>query len=609
MEELCERFGGILPIIPVESANAENILMTAARSRCDHKETSMNVKSRSHVRAVIVVMAMALALVTAILAGPVDQAQASLIAEPSNYPVLDLGSTTRGNEAILALGTDLPAVASAYGTTTEELRRRLLSDPTLAVDRHGRLFYTDPGIPSSNGAAMEPAGAPLAPLEDTFLLHSRPGANRVIYLDFDGGVLTGTAWNDTENGGPDTQLPGLGHRRNPLRLRRRRAHRHTADLAAGGRGLRAVRRRRHHRGAAGCQHHALQFVGDTVYGTRALISPISSYFGNYGGIAYVGIYNQVDTTDYYKPALIFPENLANGEKYIAEAVTHEVGHNVGLSHDGTTSSAPGGAVGYYQGQGSGTTGWAPIMGVGYYQNLSQWSKGEYAYANNTEDDLVVIQNHGLSYRADDYGNTIATASGLPGGTATGVITTTADIDIFSFVAGAGTVTFAVDPIDRGPDLDIQADVLNAGGSVLGTSNPTGRLDADLSVVLPSAGTYYLRVQGVGEGSPTVTGYTDYASLGQYIITGSVSGPTVTLDTSVSAGSGSITRNPDQTTYTQGASVTLTAVPASGYTFTGWGGDAERQHQPACRDHEHRQVDHCEFRAHVVAGDAEHVGGG
>ena len=67
---------------------------------------------------------------------------------------------------------------------------------------------------------------------------------------------------------------------------------------------------------------------------------------------------------------------AGNEKYVAEAASHEAGHNMGLSHDGTSTAA------YYGGQGSGATGWAPIMGVGYYKNLSQWSKGEYALANN-----------------------------------------------------------------------------------------------------------------------------------------------------------------------------------------------------------------------------------
>ena len=40
----------------------------------------------------------------------------------------------------------------------------------------------------------------------------------------------------------------------------------------------------------------------------------------------------------------------------------------------------------------GHAGWAPIMGVGYYQNISHWSKGEYAYANNTEDDTAIISS-------------------------------------------------------------------------------------------------------------------------------------------------------------------------------------------------------------------------
>jgi hypothetical protein len=64
--------------------------------------------------------------------------------------------------------------------------------------------------------------------------------------------------------------------------------------------------------------------------------------------------------------------------------SHEAGHNVGLGHDGTAS------VGYCQGHGA----WAPIMGVGYYRGISQWSKGEYAGANNTEDDHAVIGSHG-----------------------------------------------------------------------------------------------------------------------------------------------------------------------------------------------------------------------
>ncbi|HRC36429.1 MAG TPA: M66 family metalloprotease, partial [Rubrivivax sp.] len=102
---------------------------------------------------------------------------------------------------------------------------------------------------------------------------------------------------------------------------------------------------------------------------------------------------------------VFYDALGSGnEKYVAEAISHEAGHNMGLGHDGYSGG------GYYQGHGSGATGWAPIMGVGYYQSLVQWSKGEYATANNVQDDYAVMQSNGLPLRADDHGNSAGTAT-------------------------------------------------------------------------------------------------------------------------------------------------------------------------------------------------------
>ena len=115
--------------------------------------------------------------------------------------------------------------------------------------------------------------------------------------------------------------------------------------------------------------------------------------------------------DAYKPALVFPEKLANNDRYIAEAAAHECGHTLGLLHDGTTAGTE-----YYAGHGTGATGWAPIMGNSYYQSLTQWSKGEYNLANNTEDDLAVISaGRRAADRADDYPDTSANAPRLPSG--------------------------------------------------------------------------------------------------------------------------------------------------------------------------------------------------
>ena len=86
----------------------------------------------------------------------------------------------------------MPTVARAYGITATELHQRLLVDRTLHVDRDGRLHYVEPAPTSIAGPQLIQA---LVPLPDTFTLHSKPGASKTIYLDFNGHVLTGTAWN------------------------------------------------------------------------------------------------------------------------------------------------------------------------------------------------------------------------------------------------------------------------------------------------------------------------------------------------------------------------------------------------------------------------------
>jgi hypothetical protein len=252
-----------------------------------------------------------------------------------------------------------------------------------------------------------------------------------------------------------------------------------------------------------------------------------------GGVAYLGVFD--DTVDTYKPALVFYDKLGPGnEKYIAEAISHEAGHNMGLSHDGTAT------VGYYQGQGSGATGWAPIMGVGYYQSLVQWSKGEYSGANNTQDDYAVMQSNGLPLRADDHGGTPGTATaltasssgGLTSLAAVGIIERPGDIDMFSFAAGAGSASFTVSPAARSANLDALVTLTNSAGTVLATVNPADALNASFSVTLPAAGTYYLAVTGTGKGDPLTTGYSNYGSLGQYAVAATVYTPGSTPPTSV-----------------------------------------------------------------------------
>lgn len=448
------------------------------------------------------------------------------------FPNLDLPGVTRGTDAVGVLGVRLPEVARAYGTTATELRFRLLADPTLAVDSKGRLLFTDSAPSSINpgpiGATLidNPSATGTAEVStaDALRLHSRPGAKRTLFLDFGGEVMVNNVWTDNYNGGTNIVAPAYDmdgdtttfnetERSKIIEIWRRVAEDYApfdvdvcTELTSEGLLTRSS-------------------ISDDVYGVRVLFSPISRFVGNYGGVSYVGTFN--DVGDYWKPSLVFTDTLgASNAKNLAEAASHEAGHALGLGHDGVS-----GGSAYYTGHGSGQTSWAPIMGVGYSRNVTQWSRGEYANANNREDDLQVMQSYGLGYRTDDHGNTLSAASYLPVGTALyaeGLIERNTDVDVFAFNAGAGALSLTVAPQGQGPNLDVWAELRDASGIVVATANPGTALAATFNLTVP-AGTYFLSVKGDSAPTPPSTGYPTYGSLGNYSVTGTVVAPSVSME--------------------------------------------------------------------------------
>lgn len=386
-------------------------------------------------------------------------------------------------------------------------------DMTVAVD-YGPVFASTAPAPTSS-VTVASAGA-----DATFKLHSNASAAKKIYLDFTGHTTSGTYWNSGYNGGAAFTTAA-----------------YDIDGNAGVFSVTELTRIQNIFARVAEDYSPFDVdvtteeppvdqlmksgATDTQWGVRMVIGGSSSSWlkQSAGGVAYVGSFNWNTDT----PAFVFTAQLGNGdEKYTAEAISHEAGHSLGLSHDGTASA------GYYTGQGSGTTGWAPIMGVGYYQNLSQWSKGEYSGASNKQDDLSIItSNNGFGYRADAIGDTIAAAGKMTvNGTAitgSSIIEKAADVDVWSFTTGDGAVSITVDPAARGANLDVMAELLNSAGQILMTSNPTSLLNASIATTL-SAGTYFLRISGVGSGDPLTTGYSDYASIGQYSISGTIAAP-------------------------------------------------------------------------------------
>jgi hypothetical protein len=356
-------------------------------------------------------------------------------------------------------------------------------------------------------------------LNQTFSLNSLAAANQTIYLDFNGHTTSGTEWN-TYSGLTNIVTPAFDLDGNTASFSSTELERIQYIWQRVAEDFSPFNVNVTTQAPTDINDLIKSGTSDTRWGVRVAIGgSYSDWFGSSaGGVAYVGSFNWNTDT----PTFVFENNLGNGnEKYTADAIVHEVGHTLGLSHDGRITPAEG----YYLGHGSGETGWAPVMGVGYYQNLVQWSKGQYASANNTEDDLAIITTqNGFGYRADDTGNTIATAKALTtAGTSvsgSGIIEQNTDVDFYSFFTGAGLISLTVNPFSRGPNLDILAELYNSGGTLIASSNPTELLSASIATTV-AAGTYYLKIDGVGKGDPLTTGYTDYGSLGQYSISGNV----------------------------------------------------------------------------------------
>ncbi|HVJ87092.1 MAG TPA: SdrD B-like domain-containing protein [Caulifigura sp.] len=379
---------------------------------------------------------------------------------------------------------------------------------------------------------------PIVPYSSTFALNSRASASKTIYLDFDGHTTSGTSWNSTFTGGADIVTPAFDldgdestFSQVELLAIQEIWARVAEDFAPFDVNVTTQ--------DPGLANLIRSGAGDTRWGKRIVNGGTQADWLKIPGVVGIATLNSfASSTDV--PVFNFTDDQFGVLLDMADTASHEVGHALGLTHDGTAS------LGYYPGHGTGALAWAPIMGAGFGVPVSQWSKGEYPGANNKEDDFAVIASaaNGFGFRADDYGNSRFTASQLAtkkvGTTRTvntsGVIGSSSDLDWFSFSTTGGTVSFNFAGAAAGGNLDIRATLYDANGLPLLTSDVTGALFTSFTTNLP-AGSYYIEVDGVGAGSLS-TGYSDYGSVGNYTITGSIpdtSSGTATGGTSVISG--------------------------------------------------------------------------
>jgi hypothetical protein len=333
------------------------------------------------------------------------------------------------------------------------------------------------------------AHSPVSSAQTTTAFQSRPGAPTVIYCDFDGETVNQPDWSEDEIIAAPADLSSLQISRILEMV--------AEDFAPFDVNVTNVR--------------SVFDNTDSDKRVMAVSTPTDDASPGSGGVAFM---------DSFVDDLVCWNFNLNDVISAADTISHEVGHTLNLEHDGYEGSD--GREEYYEGHSAGKEFWVPIMGSAYSPTISQWSKGEYYNANQTEDDLVIISESGISFRSDDYGNSSATAHPVTLAqqmiTLGGVISQHNDIDVFTInFTDLGSLRFESKGDTVSTNLDVRMRIYDSSNTLLTDYNSDETKGAATDLLL-QAGTYEVWIEGDSAGSPTSnppTGWTDYGSLGDY----------------------------------------------------------------------------------------------
>lgn len=353
-------------------------------------------------------------------------------------------------------------------------------------------------------------------------LQSKPAASNVLFLNYWGGTLSQTIWNEDYNNNEDIIYTPFSHDADATLFSQ--IDRYLMWL-----GWREV-----------VEDYAPFDVNITtdiaVYNgasseNRSMIIATTSdaWFGSAGGVA------NLDSFGNNASGIGWAWN--NDGDAFGQTMAHEAGHQMNLSHDGASGTQ------YYAGHGD----WGPIMGAPFGKRYVQWSKGEYLNAYNVEDDLQII---GLKLGADLdlVGDTEAGAMqisssayiegqiqplGLGGGM---------DTDVYRFNLSTNeNVMIDIAPLlgaeaeDYGSNLSLDAQLTDGvqilAQSVLSSEPMSNILFFDAAL---AAGSYYLVITALTPDADWLSGFGEYGNGGIYSISMSSSAIESDLSASVTA---------------------------------------------------------------------------
>lgn len=376
---------------------------------------------------------------------------------------------------------------------------------------------------ASAGDSGPPFEAPVSdPSINHNLLQSRPGAPRVIYLDFDGETVSGTVWNVLYNSFDDISVPSSGMTRDEIIAAWARAAEDWAPFNVNVTTSRLVYQ------VTNPQRRCM-VVCTTLIPSWAHDTADTSD----GGMAFIDSFANNSIS-----AICWCWNVQNYFR-CAETISHEVGHTMGLSDAKEMSGDV--ERGYYHGHETDCgVYWAPIMGRPFIFDktvtcLTQFTKeGTYPGSTVEEPELdEIIHELGLlpDEHLDSAGGIIlpGTALALKNSSAVvqGLLNSGSDVDAFSIELPAGTWHIWAGPNSAEANVDVWLELQRMQGAgsytLLRRSANQGSSSADdashsLSAQfypVLEAGIYRIRVGSDHCAGPY--GYSNYGGLGTYTL--------------------------------------------------------------------------------------------
>jgi hypothetical protein len=303
-----------------------------------------------------------------------------------------------------------------------------------------------------------------------------------IYLDFDGHFVTNTYWNTNGD-----------------------IHAAPANLVSS-----EIEKIKHRVSEDFAPFNVTITTNEAVYNQtnphkriRVVVTETWQWYGIAGGVAFPNSFQWGNNT----PCFVFSTLLSYNEKWIAEAISHEVGHTLSLQHQADFGNNCSLLTEFNSGAGSGDLGWAPIMGSSYLKNVTTWHKGKTTNGCNSVQDEVAILTAILGKKQDEDD---ATHKEVTAQFAEGVINSSNDVDRFHIdLKEDATVIASPSCIEKceGANLGLQFKVYRKNGSLVTTVNDPSSLTA--STRLPK-GKYIIEVE------TEATPYQDrYGMLGKY----------------------------------------------------------------------------------------------